>query len=559
MKTGGKSVSEKPTRTDAYLLPPLSVVIAACSLFLGGCETFAFFLLPEPQDVSNEVQNTPTTEPNAENDLTIASVYQPDSLSAESGTAVEAPADLWIRMQDGFELPHHQNSQRVRDALSWFVDRQTYVERVASRANPYLHYILTRLEQRDLPSELALIPIVESGYQPFARSPGGAAGLWQFIPSTGRRFGLKQNWWYDGRRDVIAATEAALDYLEYLSTKFEGDWLLAIAAYNAGEGTVQAAIKKNRKANLETDYWSLKLPGETKRYIPRLLALARAVEQPGKVGLEFPPLQNRAYFSIIELEGQIDLAHVGEFANITMDEVYLLNPGFNRWATDPEGPHRVLIPIASHEKFITAIKGTSPENLITWQRHEVLPGQTLSEIAAMHHTSVTSLQHVNKLKATLIRTGRSLIVPTSALPLAEYTLSAAGRGVIEIPASGEKFTYVVKKGDNLWSIARRHDTRVKKLTAWNGISAQSILKPGQKLVVWRETSPPRTDPLVAVSGAPLNNNPYIVQPGDSLWTISRRFGVSVAALRRWNRLSKKEYLHPGQQLKVKVTDDAIEI
>ena len=360
---------------------------------------------------------------------------------------------------------------------------------------------------------------------------------------------------------MVAATTAALNYLEYLHAEFDGDWLLAIAAYNAGEGTVRAAIKRNHNTDKGTDYWSLNLPRETRRYIPRLLALARVVQLPGDVDLELPRLANRPYFSRVDPQHQIDLALVSELAGISMDEVYLLNPGFNRWASDPDGPHQLLIPLASQARFVTAIELVPPDQLVTWRRHKVLAGQTLSEIASMHHTSVATLQQVNELAGTLIRAGRSLIVPASARPLSEYTLSAAGRGVIETPPSGEKINYVVKKGDNLWSIARRHDTRVKKLTAWNGISAGSVLRPGQKLVIWREKSATLPDPLLEVSGVSASESQprYIVRHGDSLWTIARRFGVSVSALQGWNGISTGEYLQPGQELKLSDPSGAIEI
>lgn len=561
MKTGGKTVSVRPVRANTRIPSPRYPAILAFCFLVSGCETLDFFLRPTTEPATDEVLTSSRDQTYSKSDFTTAAV---DDKSVEVLEPVQQPqptptTDLWGRMRTGFSIHDSQNPEAVAAARNWFEGKQSYIERVAGRANLYLYYILTKIEERGLPSELALIPIIESGFQPFARSPSGAAGLWQFIPSTGKRFGLKQNWWYDGRRDIVAATGAALDYLEYLNAEFNGDWLLAIAAYNAGEGTVRAAIKRNRKANRDTHYWALKLPRETKRYLPQLLALAQVVNNPGEVDLELPPLANQAYFSVVNLEHQIDLALVSELAGISMDDVYYLNPGFNRWATDPDGPHRVLIPLRNHGRFMTALEDTPPENLVTWRRHEVLDGQTLSEIGAKYHTTVATLQQVNNLDGTLIRAGRSLIVPTSARPLSEYTLSASGRGVIELPNSGVKSTYVVRKGDNLWSIARRHDTRVKKIAAWNAISAGGILRPGQKLVIWHETASTQPNQLIEVSGTPAGQLRYTVRRGDSLWTISRRFGVTVMALRQWNGLSGKEYLQPGQQLKVNPASDAIEI
>ena len=346
MKIGGESVSGKSARVRKLARSPLpSLIVAACFL-LSGCEALNFFLLPSPEETSAE--SDPDTEPRDESPRAVASVFNDGAGSLEPAiSATSTPTDLWVRMRAGFVLGENNDPERVSEALGWFVGKQPYIERVAGRATPYLHYILEQVEQRELPSELALIPVIESGFQPFARSPSGAAGLWQFIASTGKRFGLKQTWWYDGRRDVVAATTAALDYLEYLHKEFHGDWLLAIAAYNAGEGTVRAAIKRNQQAAEDTDYWSLKLPRETRRYIPRLLALARVVQQPGHVDLELPPLANQPYFSRVDPQHQIDLALVSELAGISMDEVYRLNPGFNRWASDPDGPHQLLIPVPS--------------------------------------------------------------------------------------------------------------------------------------------------------------------------------------------------------------------
>ncbi|NND47613.1 MAG: transglycosylase SLT domain-containing protein, partial [Woeseiaceae bacterium] len=262
----------------------------------------------------------------------------PEVSAAGDAATPAGPEDVLARLRQGFTLTYDDN-RRTAAELKWFVSHPDYLNRVFTRAQRYLPYIVAELERRGMPLELALLPIVESAYDPFAYSHGRAAGLWQMIPGTAKRFGVKQNWWYDGRRDVVDSTRAALDYLEHLEGLNDGDWLNAIASYNSGEGNVLRAARKNRKANKPVDFWHLKLPRETSMYVPKLLALVEIVADPEKYQLTLPVVPDEQQFMVADIGSQLDLALAAELAGVDIDTVYQYNPGYNRWSTDPSGPH----------------------------------------------------------------------------------------------------------------------------------------------------------------------------------------------------------------------------
>jgi membrane-bound lytic murein transglycosylase D len=337
---------------------------------------------------------------------------EPASPEDSSDAEDEAFADLLEQLRQGFGLPIVERLEVTHESER-FARHPGHLERVLERARPYLPYVAQEIEARGLPGELAFLPVIESAFDPFAYSHGRAAGLWQIIPGTGSRFGLKQNWWYDGRRDVVESTRAALDYLEYLHGMFEGDWLLAIAAYNAGEGSVLRAIRSNRAAGRETDFWHLRLPGETRAYVPRLLGLAAVLADPEAHGLSLPEIPAGPAFTEVELDGQIDLAIAAELADIELSELQALNPGFNQWATDPDGPHRLLLPVEAAEGFSSALAELPADERVRWRRHQIRPGETLGGLARRYHTTVDVLQSVNGLKGTQIRAGAYLMIPVS--------------------------------------------------------------------------------------------------------------------------------------------------
>ena len=441
---------------------------------------------------------------------------------------------VWVQLRQGFTL-QGSDQPLVQHAIKKYRKSPQDVESILRRGNPYIAYILHEVRQHNYPTEIVLLPFVESGYDPLAFSHGRAAGMWQFIPGTGKMFGLKQDWWYDGRRDIVASTNAALEYLGKLQQEFDGDWLLALAAYNAGSGTVRSAIRRNRKAGKPVDFWHLRLPKETSVYVPRLLAIAAIVSQPGTHGITLPPLASAPVFAEVQTGGQLDIGIAAELAGVETDALYRLNPGFNRWATHPDGPHRLLIPAAQEKTFIDNLAALPASKRIKWVRHRIARGQTLSHIARRYDTTVAVLRSTNNLAGTRIRTGRHLLVPVSARDASQY--AALNRLISRSkPAGSSKLTYRVRSGDNLWNIAKKHRVSVTQMARWNRLGSGAKIKPGQKLVIWMQ------------GDKHVRSVRYTVRSGDSLYRIAKKFNVSIADLRRWNKLENDKYLQPGQRL-----------
>ena len=467
----------------------------------------------------------------------------------------QVEADLWSRMRAGFAL-HEHDHPRIANDLAWYERHPRYMERVSERATPYLHLIVEELAAREMPMELALLPVVESAFQPFAYSHGRAAGIWQFIPGTGRRFGLQQTWWYDGRRDIGESTRAALDYLAYLHRFFDGDWLHALAAYNAGEGTVRRAIRRNQSAGRPTDYWSLDLPRETQGYVPKLLALSRLVNNPAAYGQFLPSIADEPYLTRIEIGSQIDLDLAAELAGLSIEQIYLYNPGYNRWATDPNGPHALMVPLNVAEQFQQNLASYPAGERINWTRYQVKSGDALGPIAQRHKTTVELIRQVNNLRGNTIRVGDTLIIPVARTDLNRYRLSASQR--LEAQQNrerkGNRVEHRVREGDTLWGISRQYGVGIQQLAQWNGMAPRDTLRPGTTLVIWTQQAQDRLSVLNPASFVhPFEQSTtrrigYTVRNGDSLAAISQRFRVDVQSLREWNNLHGQRYLQPGQRL-----------
>ncbi len=459
---------------------------------------------------------------------------------------------IWPRVRDGFKLPDDIDHPALRSEIKWFAKHHNYMQRVMLRADPFMYFILQEAEKRQLPTELVLLPIVESAFQPFAYSHGRAAGIWQFIPATGRYYGLKQNWWYDGRRDIYASTQAALNYLEHLNKIFKGDWMLALAAYNSGTGTVRRAIRRNKKLNLPTDFWNLKLPKETRAYVPKLLALKEIISNPEKYSVSLRCIQDAPGFRKVKLNAQIDLALAAELAELDLKTLYNFNPGFNRWATDPDGPHRLILPIASAEKFEINYAKLPTDEHLRWSRHKIKPGETLSHIAVQYNTSVKHLRKVNKLRGNSIRAGKYIMIPVSSKNKSTYALSSTQRlkatQSVKRGTASTRINHRVQSGESFWTIARKYKVDMHKLAKWNGMAIRDPLKKGKNLVVWTKGSKTASRKTHNPNST-IKSIHYTVRNGDSLSRIASKYRVNVKDLHRWNTI-KGKYIQPGQRLKL---------
>ena len=478
----------------------------------------------------------------------------------------EGPArygDAWARIRAGLPVsaPHWAHPRVVRE-IAWYRKHRGYLHRTAQQARPYLAYIAREVERRGLPLEFALLPIVESGFQPFARSSVGASGLWQFMPATGKIYGLKQNWWYDGRRDVVASTRAALDYLSMLSQDFDGDWLLAVAAYNWGEGNVKRAAARNRAQGKPTDVWSLRVPRETRTTVSRLLAVSAIVADPDRHGVVLAPIPDHVPFEPVELYAQIDLHVATDLAGITLDEIYKFNPGLNprARATPPGGPHRLHLPRHAVERFRAGLAKTPAGRRVRWTRHDVVRGDTLGAIADRYRTSVAALKRFNRLASDRIIAGSHLMVPVSTPASGEPRPGETARVPrpprVEAPDAAASI-HIVRTGEGLWRIARRHGVDIGQLAVWNGLSMSAVLHPGQRLTIrHRHPGGPRAGRPAAPPPAEPARTPrrlgavHVVERGDTLFGIARRHGTTVHRLAELNRIGVGAVLHPGQRLRV---------
>jgi len=542
-------------RTRLHAAKPRVLSLMITSILLAACttsptlSTTPLATTPESVAIEKTLVSADITE------IALADVEPLIQTPVEA--APEAVNDVWERLRNNYSLPVLENA-RIQSEVDWFARHPTYMDRVNERAAPYMHYIVSEVEKRGMPGEIALLPIVESAFQPFAYSHGRAAGIWQFIPGTGRHYGLKQNWWYDGRRDVYASTQAALDYLQYLSNLFDGDWMLALAAYNSGEGTVQKAVRRNKKRGKPTHFWALNLPKETRSYVPKLLAIAKIVEKPEHYNMNVASLDNTPYFHRVDTKSQIDLALAAEMADISLDELYKLNPGFNRWATAPKGPHYLLIPVDKAPAFEAKLADLPSAERMRWKHHKVKSGETLSQIADKYRISLSLLKSNNKLRRNMIRVGQNLVIPVAAKSARTYRLSETQRKqkILNSPKSGRyKIIHTVKSGDNFWDISRKYKVSVRSLAKWNAMAPRDVLQRGQKLVVWTKVAhtasrSPTRQASVPRSKSIMQKVNYVVRRGDSLARIASRFRVSVSDLLRWNTIKKNKYLQPGQRIKL---------
>jgi membrane-bound lytic murein transglycosylase D len=452
--------------------------------------------------------------------------------------------NLWQRIADQMTLTVPDNDD-IESQKQFFIRNQKLLETASDNAEPFLYHIVTELERRKMPLELALLPIVESTYNPKAGSFSGVLGIWQFTQGTGRNFGLKQNAWYDGRRDVIESSRAAMDYLQYLYSNVDQDWLSAVAAFNAGEGRVFKAIERNRSKGKPTDFWSLNLPKQNTSYIPKLLALAELLKHPEKYAIPMPMLANQPQTKVIQINRGLDLVKAADLLNLRVAELRRLNPGF-KTTTVPSASYPLVVPFRSADDIdqqIAALPKVKVAPVASTGRYQVKSGDSLSKIAAAHKTSVKALQRANNLNSSQLKIGQLLTIPGLEQPDEPIVTARTAKKSNTLASEGQ--TYTVKSGDSLWEIGKKLNVSTEQLSNWNKLGTTAQLKPGQKLTYYSESKPQTT--------AAAKSMTYKVRPGDSLASIAQRFKVKVADIVKWNNIKTNMYLQPGQELTLYLT------
>jgi membrane-bound lytic murein transglycosylase D len=476
--------------------------------------------------------------------------------TADKPPAAAPATDLWARLRQGFQLQDHYDHPSVQGYIENYSTNQRLFDLVTERARPFLFEIIQELEKRGLPLELALLPIVESTFDPNAYSQQHAVGLWQFIGSTARSFGVQQDWWYDGRRDPLVSTAAALDYLTDLHNQFSEDWLVAVGAYNTGDGNVRKAIRRSGQDMDALDFWSLPLAPETRSHVPKLLALAAIVSIGNTASLEFPPIANKPQLQLVNIGSQIDLAQAASLAGISQEMLRDLNPGYLQWATHPDQPQSLLVPIVNAQLLEESIAQADPEKFLTWDRYEIKSGDTLGQIASRLKTRVDVLQQVNGIRGSAIVAGDSLLIPRNINSTSQ--LASAGFSLEQKPALPNQRSFPpppdnhrVRAGDNLWKIARKYDLKSSEIAQLNGIEMNSVLRLGQRLNL--QVNIARNIGIGNEIPNEVSSNlgaTHSVKRGDSIALIARRSGHLVSDLLNWNSLSKGEIIYPGQQIRL---------
>ena len=496
--------------------------------------------------------------------------------------------DLWQRIKNGYAMPD-STSPLTRNHEEWYSSRPDYVKRMVERSQRYLFHVVEEVEKRGMPTEIALLPMIESAYNPQAYSTSRASGIWQFVPSTGKYFGLKQNWWFDNRRNITFATEAALTYLQKLHAMF-GAWDLALAAYNAGEGTVSRAIERNRRLGLPTDYESLNLPPETKNYVPKLQAVKNLMTNPGNYGLKIQTIANTPYFAKVTAPAQIDAHLAAKLAEISDEEFLALNPSFNRPVITGENKNlELLLPILSAQTFRTNLENYN-KPLVSWKTYFAKRGEKLEKIASKFGIHVSKLRDVNDLPAqNKIKKPATILVPngnqsdfkpknivtqntvdnsltapttsTSSLNLQsvdnidvavnqEDWLDVNTKEEIE-PRPKSSVTHKVKRGEAMAEIAKRYGVSVKQIMAANSLKSNRV-KVGQVLKIQAAETAGKSSNK---SKKTEKTRTYIVKRGDTLHSIAEKFDVAVADLKRWNK-KYGSHIQPGNKLTIKDPDAA---
>lgn len=511
------------------------------SSLMAGCQTI-------PKNDSASILPSPSVTPEAVISNVVIEQTKIDVKPKQQAPYLQSPDNLWELTRQNFQLTNEAQHDAVDIQIGWYSKYPAHMRRITENAARYYHYVLSEVLKRDLPAEIALLPAVESSYDPQAYSSGHAAGIWQFIPSTAKYRGIKRSRWYDGRKDIIESTKFALDYLEHLNKRFDGDWLLTMAAYNAGGGTISKAMRKNREAGKSTDFWSLKLPRETRLYVPRILAIATFVRSPNQYNMDLPAIENKPYFTVVKTDGQVNLAQTASISGIRLAELQQLNPGMILKVSDPSGPHRLIVPEKDAQKLRTVVGELASLSRSQWAEYKIRPGDSLSVISEKFDTSMRAIKDANQLTSNRLRAGKTLLIPRDATFIASSDINIA-----KAKRTTSITQYKVQSGDTLWGIAKQYNASVMSIQEWNNLRPNSTLKIGQKLRIGALPANFSKDEALA-----LQKIGYKVRSGDSLSVIADRYKINVADIREWNNLRSDSILiKPGQKLKLFITDKLI--
>ena len=446
----------------------MRVLLPLLALLLHACAT-----TPPPEIASEPPQPAPAVIVNAAKLPPVERREVSEPLrSVKKVDRTATPSDVWQRIRDGFGM-RNLDSALVRRKTAEFKANSASLQRMLDRARPYLFHIVEEIERRGLPTELALLPMVESAFNPMAYSRARASGLWQFIPGTGRRYELTQTWWYDGRRDVIDSTEAALEYLTALY-KMHRDWHLALASYNWGEGAVKRAVAKNRAAGRKTDYSSLRMPRETQHYVPKLQALKNIIADPQRYGITLDPIPNEPYFTMVMAMPDIDVELAAQLAEMPLEEFRALNPGFSRPLIRAKEASRIVLPWDKVAPFHHNLARRADRDLVSWRVYRPQSGDSLGRIAKRFGLSIADLKRVNGISSRSWSVPQALVVPVGT-EVAEAKATASSGGTAR-PAPR---AHVVRNGDTLSGIAERYGVSLADLKRWN--KTGNVLRVGQKI------------------------------------------------------------------------------
>ena len=471
----------------------LKIKLGLClALFLTGCANVHKQAETKPVDISTTAENasTPATAtvtaipPTSTTPPQVLAPLKAPIVKAKIDDVTEPPADIWVRIRQGFAMPDLENDL-VKDREVWYAARPDYMVRMTERSRRYLFHIVEELERRNMPTELALLPFIESAFNPEAVSSAKAAGMWQFMPATGKYFDLKQNVFRDERRDVVESTRAALDYLQKLHGMF-GDWHLALAAYNWGEGSVGRALAKNKAAGLGLSYSELRMPNETRYYVPKLQAVKNIIAQPQNFNVRLPLIQNHPYFKSVSITRDIDVKLAANFSGVSMEDFKALNPSMSRPVILAAGTPEILLPWDNADRFLRRLEEHAQKQLASWTAWSVPKTMKVSEASKLVKMTEAELRSVNQIPNGMqVKQGSTLLVVRQGALDADVTEHLADNAQISFAPEIvlRRMMVKVQKGDTLATLASRHDVTPSNIAAWNKLKMPVALKPGQSIAI----------------------------------------------------------------------------